>query len=311
MTTASAGVLRRPATPARSRRPRGFQRRRRIAGWGFAAPLLVLWGVFLILPIVQTGFYSLTRWDGLEARWVGLANYHTLLGSSDFANVLLNNGLLLLSVPLAVGIPFGIALLIAVEPPGWRWVRALIFLPATLSWVVSGMAWLRVFAGDGILNQALDGVGLGGIQLDLLGNIHTALIPVALAFIWSQVGPNTLIFVVGLGNIDPSVLEAAVIDGAGIGATMWRIILPLMARVFVFVTLITLIAAFTALFSLIFVMTGGGPGFATTTMEFYIYRLAFSQTEFGMGAAVGIVLLLAIAVISLPLILAYRRPAAG
>jgi multiple sugar transport system permease protein len=281
-----------------------------MAGWSFAAPLLLLWGVFMILPIVQTGYYSLTHWDGLESSWAGLANYRTLLGSSDFASVLLNNFLLLLSVPLAVAIPFGIALLIATEPPGWRWVRALIFLPATLSWVVSGMAWLRVFAGDGILNQVLSGIGLAGVQLDLLGNIHTALIPIALAFVWSQVGPNTLIFVIGLGNIDPNVLEAAMIDGASIGTTVWRIILPLMARVFVFVAIITLIAAFTALFSLIFVMTGGGPGFATTTMEFYIYRLAFTQTDFGMGAAVGMVLLLAIAVISLPLVLAYRRPAA-
>lgn len=297
----------RPAVPARSRT---FQRHRLTAAWALTLPLLLLWGLFLVLPIVEAGYYSLTHWDGMEASWAGLGNYERLFGSSDFAQVLLNNFSLLLSVPLAVAIPFGIALVIAMEPPGWRWARALIFLPATLSWVVSGMAWLRIFAGDGILNSVLRAVGLGALQLDLLGSMRTALLPIALAFIWSQVGPNTLILVIGLGNIEPNVIEAAMIDGAGIGTTVRQIILPLMSRVLVFVAIITLISAFTALFSLIFVMSGGGPGFATTTMEFYIYRLAFSQGDFGMGAAVGMVLLAAIAAISLPLVLLYRRPGA-
>ncbi len=106
------------------------------------------------------------------------------------------------------------------------------------------------------------------------------------------------------------ILEAATIDGAGLIATVREIILPLMTRFIIFASIITLIAAFTALFSLIFVMTGGGPGFSTTTMEFYIYRLAFGQTDFGMGATVGVVLLVFIAIISAPLMAVYRRVSA-
>jgi multiple sugar transport system permease protein len=290
---------------------RRFQKDRRRAALIFVAPLMILWGLFLILPILEAAWYSLTDWDGLEADWNGGTNYLTLLHSADFGSVVLNNLLLLLSVPVAVVLPFCIALLIAAEPPGWRWARALVFLPATLSWVVTGIVWLRFFAGNGILNALLRAAGLGALQMDLLGDVHTAIIPVALTFIWSQVGPNTLIFLVGLGNIDPHILEAATIDGAGLWRSVWHIVLPLMTRFFVFVTIITLVAAFTALFSLIFVMTGGGPGFSTTTMEFYIYRLAFSQTAFGMGAAVGIVLLFVIACASLPLMALYRRTAAS
>jgi multiple sugar transport system permease protein len=288
----------------------GHQRGRQATALLFLTPLVLLWGVFLILPIIETAFYSLTRWDGLSATWNGIGNYLTLLHSADFGNVLLNNALLLLSVPFAVAIPFCIALLIAAEPPGWRWVRALIFLPATLSWVVTGIVWLRVFSSDGMLNAGLRAVGLGGLQMDLLGNVHTAIIPIALTFVWSQIGQNTLIFLIGLSSIDASVLEAATIDGAGLIGGVRRIILPLMTRFIIFATIITLIAAFTALFSLIFVMTGGGPGFSTTTMEFYIYRLAFGQTDFGMGAAVGIVLLAVIALVSLPLMALYRRASA-
>jgi multiple sugar transport system permease protein len=291
-----------PARPVRT-----FQRDRRRAALMFLAPLVLIWGFCLILPIVETAFYSLTQWDGLSATWNGIGNYLTLLHSAEFGSVIFNNLLLLVSVPLAVFLPFCIALLIATEPPGWRWVRALIFLPATLSWVVTGIVWLRFYGSDGMLNSALRGAGLGAFQVDLLGSVHTAIIPIALTFIWSQIGQNTLIFLIGLASIDASILEAATIDGAGLIATVRRIILPLMTRFIVFATIVTLIAAFTALFSLIFVMTGGGPGFSTTTMEFYIYRLAFGETDFGMGAAVGIVLLVVMALVSAPLIVVYRR----
>jgi ABC-type sugar transport system permease subunit len=257
---------------------------------------------------VQTGFYSFTQWDGLSASWNGGGNYAMLVHSTEFGNVLLNNFLLLLAVPLAVFLPFCIALLIAMEPPGWRWVRALIFLPATLSWVVIGIVWLRFYSSDGMLNSVLAEFGLA--PLDLLGSVRTAIIPIALTFIWSQIGQNTLIFLIGLSSIDPSILEAATIDGAGLIATVREIILPLMTRFIIFAGIITLVAAFTALFSLIFVMTGGGPGFSTTTMEFYIYRLAFGQTDFGMGATVGVVLLAFIALISAPLMAIYRRVSA-
>jgi multiple sugar transport system permease protein len=287
-----------------------FQRDRRRAALLFLAPLVLVWGLCLILPIIETAGYSLTQWDGLSATWNGVGNYLTLLHSADFGSVIINNLLLLISVPLAVFVPFCIALLIATEPPGWRWVRALIFLPATLSWVVTGIVWLRFYSSDGMLNAGLRALGLGPFQMDLLGSVHTAIIPIALTFIWSQIGQNTLIFLIGLASIDASILEAATIDGAGLIAAVRSIILPLMTRFIVFATIITLIAAFTALFSLIFVMTGGGPGFSTTTMEFYIYRLAFGETDFGMGAAVGIVLLAVIALVSAPLMAVYRRTTA-
>jgi ABC-type sugar transport system permease subunit len=238
-------------------RRRGHQQGRQFAGLLFLAPLILLWGLFLIVPIIETMYYSLMQWDGLSAVWNGVGNYLTLLHSADFANVLINNALLLLSVPFAVMVPFFIALIIAAEPPGWRWVRALIFLPATLSWVVTGIVWLRVFSSDGMLNAGLRAIGLDGFF-----------------------------------------------------SAVRTIILPLMTRFIIFATIITLIAAFTALFSLIFVMTGGGPGFSTTTMEFYIYRLAFGQTDFGMGATVGVVLLVVIALVSVPLMGLYRRASA-
>lgn len=251
------------------------------------APMAVIWVAFLMLPIIEAVWYSLTNWDGFTAQWVGLGNYAALFQNSTFWTVIGNNLILLLSVPVAVFLPLVFALLINARPPGWKIFRTFIFLPATLSWVVIGIVAVHVFTQDGMLNELLRPFGA---HLDLLGSVHTAIIPIVLTFIYSQVGPNTLIFLIGLAQLDHSVTEAALVDGAGPVQLFYYITLPLLRRFVLFVVSTTLIAAFTALFSLIFVMTGGGPGFGTTTLEFFIYRRAFNQGDFGSAAALGIIL---------------------
>jgi len=265
--------------------------------------MAVLWAGFLVLPIAEAVYYSLTNWDGFTARWIGFGNYKQIFSDPTFLTVLRNNGILLLAVPFAVFIPFVFALLIDVHPPGWKIFRTLIFLPATLSWVVIGIVAVHVFAPAGGLYALLGEVG---IRFDLLGDIHTAIIPIFLTFIWSQVGPNTLIFLIGLAALDRSVVEAAEIDGAGPARLFLHVTLPLLRRFVLFALTTTLIAAFTALFSLIFVMTGGGPGFATTTLEFFIYRRAFNEGAFGAAAALGVILFVLVAGITFFLMRAIR-----
>ena len=252
-------------------------------------PMAGIWIGFLMIPIVEAFVYSLTAWDGFTARWIGLANYSGLFGGAVFWKVLSNNLILLSSIPIAVFLPLLFALLIDSHPPGWRIYRALIFLPATLSWVVIGIVAVHVFDPGGAINNLLR---VFGIRLNLLGSSHTAIIPIMLTFIWSQVGPNTLVFLIGLAQLDRSLIEAARVDGAKTLQLFFHVTLPLLRRFVVFVTTTTLIAAFTSLFSLIFVMTGGGPGFSTTTLEFFIYRLAFNQDQFGVASALGVILFL-------------------
>lgn len=240
-----------------------------------------------MLPIAQAVWYSLTDWNGFTANWVGLGNYIALFQNSTFWTVVTNNLILLLSVPVAVFAPLVFALLIDAHPPGWRLFRTFIFLPATLSWVVIGIVAVHVFTEDGLLNELL--APFGG-HLNMLGDVHTAIIPILLTFIYSQVGPNTLIFMIGLAQLDRSLVEAARVDGATPVQLFIHVTLPLLRRFALFVVTTTMIAAFTALFSLIFVMTGGGPGFGTTTLEFFIYRRAFNQGDFGSAAALGVIL---------------------
>ena len=274
------------------------RRQRMAAGLVFTAPLIVIWGLLLVLPIGQTLYHSLTQWNGLRSSWVGFSGYARLLGDSTFWRVLLNNAILLLSVPCAVFIPLGIAFLMNERPPGWKTFRSLIFLPATISWVVIGMVSLDFFTGDGILNNALGFLGLGVLKQHMLSSARLAILPVVITFIWSQVGPNSLILLTGISTVSPEIYGAARIDGAGTVALIWYITIPLIRRFLVFSLTITLIAAFTALFSLIFVMTNGGPNYGTTTLEFFIYQKAFNQSQFGTGSALGVFLLAVMAIVS-------------
>ena len=172
---------------------------------------------------------------------------------------------------------------------GWRFFRSIYFLPTAISWVVIGVVAVRFFAQRGILNSLLASLGIP-VQTDMLATELSAMIAVAITFIWSVFGTNTIIFITGMATLDRDVYEAARVDGASGLATFRHITIPLLMRFIQFAFVLTLITGFTALFSLIFVMTQGGPGFGTTTLEFFVYQTAFAQGEFGYAAAVGVVL---------------------
>ena len=282
--------------PASGSRLRSSQRR---AGIAFALPVILLEVLFLLAPLGQALYYSFTRWDGLTSTWIGTANYQRLFGDPTFWRVVENNLLLLASVPFAILIPLLVAYLLNEHVLGWRFFRSAYFLPTAISWVVIGMVSLRVFASEGILNHVLDAVGLGFIHTDMLAGELSAMGAVAITFIWSVFGTNTIIFITGMATLDREVYEAARVDGAGAFTTFVKITIPMLMRFIQFAFILTLITAFTALFSLIFVMTGGGPGYGTTTLEFYVYQQGFKVGVFGYAAAIGIVLFVIVFAISL------------
>jgi ABC-type sugar transport system permease subunit len=133
----------------------------------------------------------------------------------------------------------------------------------------------------------------------MLSHEGRALVAVMITFIWSMLGCNMVIFLAGMATIDQEIYDAAKVDGAGPLTILFRITLPLLRRFAQFTFIFSLIMAFSGIFSLIFVMTGGGPGFGTTTLEFYIYQEAFSSGDFGTAATAGTVLFVAILVISM------------
>jgi ABC-type sugar transport system permease subunit len=291
-------------------RPRSRSRLRRAerrAGALFVLPAVILYALLLALPIIQTFYFSLTRWNGIDSTFIGLANYQRLFSDPTFWRVVLNNVILLLAIPIAILIPLAVAFLLNEHVFGWRFFRSSYFLPTAISWVVIGIVAVRFFAQRGILNSLLATLGIP-ITTDMLASEWTAMVAVAITFIWSVFGTNTIIFITGMATLDRDVYEAARVDGAGGLATFRHITIPLLMRFIQFAFVLTLITGFTALFSLIFVMTTGGPGFGTTTLEFYVYQTAFAQGEFGYAAAVGVVLFVIVFGISLVQLRLLRDP---
>jgi ABC-type sugar transport system permease subunit len=287
-----------PPTPLRPRRT-ALQRRRGWVGLGMTAPAFLLVAAVLGWPMVQAGYYSLTQWDGLTTTWIGPSAYTHEFHDPAFWRVLQNNGLLLLSIPFALAIPLGIASLLDARVFGWRVFRIAYFMPTAISWVVIGLVAERFFAADGMLNSILGAVGLGAIRTDFLSGERTALLAVALTFVWSMIGTNTIIFLTGMATLDPALGEAARVDGASAWQRFARITVPQLKRFVQFALMMTLISAFTALFSLIFVMTEGGPGYGTTTLEFFVYQTAFATGKFGTGAMLGVILFAIMAAVGL------------
>jgi ABC-type sugar transport system permease subunit len=273
-------------------------------------PAVALVTALLGVPIGQAVYYSMTNWDGITATWIGPSTYTTALGDPIFWRVLENNALLLLSIPVAIGVPLAIAALLNSRVRGWRFFRSVYFLPTAVSWVVIGMVALQFFAVSGVLNKLLSGAGIGTSATDMLAGEHSALVALASTFIWSMLGTNTIIFLTGMATLDPTLIEAARVDGLSPWRIFARITLPLLTRFIQFSFVITVISAFSALFSLIFVMTGGGPGLGTTTLEFFVYQTGFAQGQFGTGALYGIILFVIMVVAGL-VQLRLIRPADG
>lgn len=244
------------------------------------------------LPLGQALYYSLTDWDGLTSTFVGLSNYtDSIFRDPNIRQIVTNNLVILLSIPFGVAVSFVIAYVLYRGVWGGKVFRAVYFLPTAFSWVVIGIAARGVLSYHGGLNGLLGTIGLSSLGQDWLGQPQTALAGIVVTFNWAVLGLNTVILLAGMATLDQSVFEAAQLDGAGHLRMMRSIVLPWTRRFVNLAMVITIVAALTQIFALIYVMTSGGPGYATTTLEFFLYQEAFNNGSFGISAALGIILL--------------------
>jgi ABC-type sugar transport system permease subunit len=276
-----------------------LKRRRQLAGLVFALPAIALVVGFIGIPIGQAVYYSFTQWNGLTSTWIGPSTWTQAFHNSNLWTALENNAKLLLAVPFALAIPLCVAMLLHQRVAGWKIFRSIYFLPTAISWVVLGLVAERFFALQGTLNSIIHFFGFSHTNTNMLGYDSTAIYALGITFVFTMIGTNTMLFLTGLATLDPSLEEAARIDGAGRWRIFRSITLPHLARFIQLAFVMTVIALFSALFSLIFVMTGGGPGYATTTMEFLIYQTGFQQSAFGTAALYGIILFVITAIVGI------------
>lgn len=276
-----------------------LRRRRQVAGFLFALPAIALVIGFIGVPIGQAVYYSFTQWDGVTSTWIGVSAWSQAFHNSNLWTALENNAMLLLAVPFALGLPLCIAVLLHQRVAGWKIFRSIYFLPTAISWVVLGLVAERFFAYQGTLNSLIHFFGFSHVSTNMLGYESTALWALGITFVFTMIGTNTMLFLTGLATLDPSLEEAARIDGASRWRIFFHITLPHLSRFVQLAFVMTVIALFSALFSLIFVMTGGGPGYATTTMEFLIYQTGFDQGAFGTAALYGLILFVLTAIVGI------------
>jgi len=261
--------------------------------WGllYAAPAVALVSVFVAYPFASVLYHAFTRWDGIApSEWVGVHNFQLLWSDPVFRTSLRNNLIFALSVPILVVVPLIVAFAIHRRVPGWRVFRATIFLPAVYATVVIGILTATVLQLDGPLNQVLGGVGLDGLEREWLGSASTSIPLILIVVVWTNFGYNVLLYLAGMAALDPSLEEAARIDGAGWLRILVSVIAPNLRRVLEIVLVVNTIAAFAFMFTYVYTITNGGPGTDTYVSEFYIYQQAFTNQNMGYAAAIGVVL---------------------
>lgn len=290
-----------------------FELRDGAAALMLLSPVLVLFGLSVIYPLIETFRISLWEIRGLgRPNFVGLANYGRLFTDPVFLGSLGTTLVYTLSVTaISVSLGWLLAMLCAFAPRQTAIFRLMIFATFGISEAVSGFIWIGIFRpGEaGLLNGILTGVGLGGWAQAWLGSGPTALVALIVAASWSAVGLPLLLCFAAVQTIPKSVLEAARIDGASPIEAMWYIMRPLSAagmRVAVFINLLAALRAF----DIIFVLTGGGPARATETVGFFMYRESMTQFNLGYGAAATIVLLIGVLIVATPAIAQRTKGAA-
>jgi ABC-type sugar transport system permease subunit len=303
VTGASTGAE--AASPHQERKRRARPRERRIFPYLALVPATLFVVVLMLLPIGDTVLHSFTNWDGITSNFIGLRNFILIVHNPIISEVFLNSLFFLVSVPLILIASLLAAVLVYEKVPGWRVFRFLFFIPNVLSPAIVGALFSTFFLPAGAADQALRAIGLG--QFAWLSHPWTARIVVVLALVWTSFGFGMVVILSAMTTIDTSLYEAAALDGASWWRRLWSITIPMVSSSLQFLSVINVIYTFTSLFSFVYVITAGGPGFATTTIDYYTYLTTFENGQFGYGAALAVMLFLIVLILTIAQIKLFPR----
>ena len=261
----------------------------------FLLPALILFIGVLIAPIILSGYYSLTKWNGLTTpEYIGLANY-TELFTSKSINIMraLKNAMLLAILSTLIQLPFALwlALKLSRKPRGERAFLSIYFMPVLISTVVIGQLWLKIYNPDyGVLNLSLRALGLDKLTRIWLGDKKTALWAAFVPILWQYVGYHMLLMYAGIKGVPPELNEAAMLDGCTEGQVNRYIIIPYI-RPILRVSVIFAVTGSLKSFDLIYVLTNGGPVHATEVPSTLMISMLFLRNRYGMGSTIAVMLI--------------------
>ena len=257
----------------------------------FILPAVVIYVIFNLGPVLASFFFSFFKWDLLTptTEFASFAHYDFILNDDRFWNALSHNFIFL---GLAVVIPVWMGLLLAVfiyEIRKGRVVfRAFLFLPAIFSGVVIAYVWKWIYHPfAGVLNPALEAIGLGAFTQSWLGNPKIVLYSTFIAYTWASFGYSMVIFLAGLQDIPTDIFDAARVDGANFRQKLFQITIPCLYDVFTFVITLRIFTAM-GVFGVIYILTGGGPFYSSDVIDIYVFRM-IGNFEMGWATAAATV----------------------
>lgn len=295
-----------PQSNVPEKRGGGFLRRivdtpgdmvRHWADYLYILPALGVMLVVIAYPVfytVRLSFYSTPANLAMDDKiWVGLDNYKRILQSQSFRDVTSNTiEWTLISTFFAFIIGLGAALVIQREFRGRSIVRGLLLIPWVISYVSAAYIWKWLYNSDyGLINNFLIRVHLIDENINILDNIHRAMPALIIANIWKEFPFAMIMLLAGLQSVPDQLHRAALVDGAGTWARFWHVTMPQLKSVSV-ITLLLLLLTNLNSFTLVWIMTGGGPAGATDIWITQIYQLAFGRTRFGVASAYSVILFL-------------------
>lgn len=273
---------------------------RKISPYLYVLPLLLFIAVFTYIPILTSINLSFREWDFLSATkpFVGLDNYRLLISSTEFWNSLKVTALFaFFSVPIRLFLALVLANLLTSEKFVSRLLRGAFFLPSVTSTVSIAVVFSWVFSTDyGMANALLKSLGMGKIAW--LQEPHIALWVVIFVNTWKQIGYDIVIYIAGLQAIPQELYDAAAIDGGGRFHVFRRVTMPLVMPTTYFLLVVSVIEAF-QVFTIVNVMTKGGPASATDMLVNMLYRVGFTLFDIGTGSALAVLLFILLITLSL------------
>jgi len=279
-------------------------RRDTIIGWLFVVPALVMYALFVLIPLLMSIQYSFFRWNGITAMtWVGLKNYATVLEDPDLLGTIFNAFRLIIFfsvIPVSLGLVVASVIHRVATGRLGAIARTVLFLPQVIPLVAAGIIWGWLLALPGLINQILTAVGLGYISRAWLGDFDWALPAVGFIGVWVLLGFCTVLLWTGMTKLDLALFESARIDGASWFTEFTRITVPLVRNEIGVCLTVTVIAALAA-FDIVYVSTAGGPGNSTAVPGIQIYILAFTEQRIGPASALAVILMLLVLVVILPI----------
>lgn len=275
--------------------------KKRIIGWVFVLISVVMISLFYFYPMIQSLILSFQSGSGNNLSYVGFSNYTRLFSDPAFLTAAKNTlTFLIFQVPIMVILSIIFSVILnnkALKLKGL--FRTIVFLPAVTSLVAYSIVFKYLFSTDGIINNLLLKISIISEPIAFLQSPFWAKVIIIIAITWRWTGYNMIFFLSALQNIDPSIYEAAKIDGANSFRQFWHITIPTLRPVILFSSITSTIGTL-QLFDEPMNLTTGGPGDATTTISQYIYNLSFKYTpDFGYAAAVSYAIVVLVIIFSM------------